>query len=240
MERIARIGESVILYDGSLLNHFRESWFERSSWPAAQVAPGYAGGRGATLFIEHEGQQWVLRHYHRGGQVARFSRDTFIWSGEARNRAFAEWRLLARMAAVGLPAPKPVAARYVRRGLVYRADLITRRIPGVVPLSTRLATGGIGAGVWRKVGSCIARFHAAHVCHADLTAHNLQIDGDDRIFLLDFDRGRIMSGPGDWRARNLGRLHRSLRKISRDGAISFTDRDWEAILAGYREVIPAS
>lgn len=236
VERIERSGASAILYDGSLVDQIRGVWFDPASWPDAPRAPGYSGGRGATLFIECEGQDWVLRHYHRGGTAARFASDGFMWTGEARARSFLEWRLLAGIFAAGLPAPRPVAARYVRSGLLYRADLITVRIPDVVPLSTRLARGGVADSVWRRVGACIGRFHAARVFHADLTAHNLQINSRDEIFLLDFDRGRIMPADGAWRQRNLERLHRSLTKISGEGSVVFGEADWSAILDGYRGV----
>lgn len=233
-ERIERIGASVILYDGSLINHMREAWFDAATWSGAPAAPGYSGGRGTTLYITCEGQSWVLRHYHRGGTVARFAGDRFAWLGRDRTRSFAEWRLLAHLGEAGLPSPRPVAARYVRHGLLYRADLITVRIPDVVPLSTRLARAPLSGAVWHRVGECVARFHAAHVCHADLTAHNLQINGNDEIYLLDFDRGRIMPGPGPWREGNLERLHRSLTKISAGGGLPFGESQWAAVLDGYR------
>jgi 3-deoxy-D-manno-octulosonic acid kinase len=234
VERIARSDAGAILYDGSLIDQVRSEWFDPAHWPGADRAPGYSGGRGATLFIAHAGQQWVLRHYHRGGTVARFASDGFLWLGEERARSFLEWRLLATIAAAGLPAPRPVAARYARSGLLYRADLITVRIPDVVPLSTRLAAGGMPESTWRRVGECVGRFHAARIFHADLTAHNLQISGRDEIYLLDFDRGRIMPGAGDWRQRNLDRLHRSLTKVSADGSIAFDGARWAAVLEGYR------
>lgn len=230
---IARIGESVILYDESLAGHPRPEWFERSNWPNAPMAPGYSGGRGATLFIHWQGQDWVLRHYHRGGVIGRFASDGFPWFGEERTRSFAEWRVLAEIHRRQLPAPRPVAARYVRRGLLYTADLITVKIPDVVPLSTRLAQGPPGEQVWWRVGECVGRFHAQLVFHADLTAHNLQINGADAVFLLDFDRGRVMPGDGLWRRRNLDRLHRSLTKISRDGEVVFHESDWQIVRDGY-------
>lgn len=232
-ERIERIGKSFILYDGSLVNHMHEAWFDPATWSGAPAAPGYSGGRGTTLYITCEGQSWVLRHYHRGGTAARFARDGFAWLGANRTRSFAEWRLLARIGQLGLPAPRPVAARYVRSGLLYRADLITVRIPDVVPLSTRLARAALSESVWRRVGECVGRFHAARVFHADLTAHNIQISGSDEIYLLDFDRGRIMRGAGPWQRRNLDRLHRSLAKISSNGGIRFGDAEWAVLLAGY-------
>ena len=232
--RVAQIGESVILYDDSLAGHPRAEWFEPSFWPDAPAAPGYSGGRGATLFIHWQGQDWVLRHYHRGGVVGRFASDGFIWLGEARVRSFAEWRVLADIQRLRLPGPRPVAARYVRHGPLYTADLITVRLPDVVPLSTRLAQGRVADDIWWRVGECVGRFHAAFVFHADLTAHNLQISGANALFLLDFDRGRIMPGDGLWRRRNLERLHRSLTKISRDGRVTFRESDWQIVRDGYR------
>ena len=231
--RIARQGEDVILYDDSLVDHVTPALFDRSAWSGARTAPGYAGGRGATLFIHHGDQDWVLRHYHRGGTVGHLLEDRFLWLGEDRTRCFREWHLLDRLQSLGLPAPRPVAAHYRREGLGYTANLVTVLIPDVEPLSTRLARRGVSQQTWARVGACIRRFHATGVFHADLTAHNLQINSRDEIFLLDFDRGRIRRPGGRWRQRNLDRLHRSLTKISRDGAVSFGPPEWHALLAGY-------
>ena len=82
----------------------------------------------------------------------------------------------------------------------------------------------------------IGRFHARYVCHADLSAHNIQIDDQDQLFLLDFDCGRIMPGPGRWSRANLSRLHRSFRKIDRSGKIGFNEDEWQALMAGYTAV----
>jgi 3-deoxy-D-manno-octulosonic acid kinase len=232
--RIARQDGNGILYEDALLPQADPALFEAASWPDVPVAPGYSGGRGATLFISHAGQRWVLRHYHRGGTIGRILDDQFLWTGEERTRCFREWRLLDQLQALGLPAPRPVAARYRRRGLAYTADLVTVLIPDVEPLSTRLARGPLEAAAWGAVGRCIGAFHRAGVFHADLTAHNLQIDGRDRIFLLDFDRGSLRGEGGRWREANLARLHRSFTKISEDPAIRFTPREWRWLLDGYR------
>jgi 3-deoxy-D-manno-octulosonic acid kinase len=87
------------------------------------------------------------------------------------------------------------------------------------------------------MGELVARFHAANVYHADLTAHNIQINSHDELFLLDFDRGRIMSGQGAWSERNLNRLHRSFSKISSDSSCEFSDREWNSLLEGYRKIL---
>ena len=240
--RIARQDGNGIVYEDTLVSHADPTLFESATWVGAAVAPGDSGGRGATRFVEHSGQHWVLRHYYRGGVIGRVLDDQYLWLGEARTRCFCEWRLLARLQDLGLPAPRPVAARYRRRGLIYTADLLTVRIPDVEPLSTRLrrgsAGGDVGAGVWAAVGQCIRSFHRAGVFHADLNAHNLQIDGLNRIFLLDFDRGCIRADRSNWREANLARLHRSLAKISKDGVVQFTPREWGWLLDGYEGTGP--
>jgi hypothetical protein len=71
------------------------------------------------------------------------------------------------------------------------------------------------------------------VWHADLTAHNILLDAAGVPYLLDFDRGRLRA-PGRWRVGNLARLQRSLRKIRpRLAAGSYTQREWQWLLAGY-------
>ena len=235
--RIARQDGNGIVYEDSLVSHAAPTLFEAATWAAAPLATGDSGGRGGTRFIQQSGHEWVLRHYYRGGAIGRVLRDQYCWFGEERTRSFREWRLLARLQDLGLPAPRPVAARYRRSGLAYTADLITVRLPGVEPFSTRLRRGpsgaDVGADVWAAVGQCIRAFHRAAVFHADLNAHNLQIDGSNRVFLLDFDRGRIRSDHSGWREANLARLHRSLKKISRNEAATFTPREWRWLLDGY-------
>jgi 3-deoxy-D-manno-octulosonic acid kinase len=236
---IESIDDSRIVYDPSLVDKIENVAFDQDAWSDAPTAPGYSGGRGKTLFIGDEQNPWVLRHYYRGGFTGNWLNDAFVWLGEARTRPFVEWLLLQRLIELQLPVPRPVAGRYVRRGPLYTADLITVLIPDVVPLSTRWGEGSLDAQLWRRVGSLVAQFHAANVYHADLTAHNIQINSREDLFLLDFDRGRIMRRRGSWSERNLNRLHRSLRKISRENSYDFSDREWNWLLAGYREKLHA-
>ena len=178
-------------------------------------------------------RQFVLRHYRRGGIFGKLVRDHYFFTGEEETRSFAEWRLLAKMAEFDLPVPRPAAARYVRRGTFYTADLITVRIPNVRPLSSFIAATDRSARFWESVGAAIHEFHAAGVFHADMNAYNLQIDDKGRLWMLDFDKGALRE-PGPWQQQTLGRLHRSLRKIKMlDPALHFSPGNWEMLLAGY-------
>ncbi len=208
--------------------------FDPDYWKGATTSSGKAGGRGAVIFLTHQGQNWVLRHYYRGGFPGKLLNDQFLWLGMNATRSLSEWNLLREMRLQGLPSPAPVAARYVRRGLTYTADLVTVRLPGVLPLSTRLEQGRMTGAGWHAVGACIARFHSAGFCHADLNAHNVQLDDSDAAYLLDWDRGRRRK-PGSWRESNLDRLQRSLRKISKNGTAPYDSAGWERLNQGYQE-----
>jgi len=228
--RVVNSAGSVIVYDDSLISQIDPQLFEAAHWPAAPRTTGKAGGRGAALFINHDGHDWVLRHYYRGGLPGKFFSDHYLWIGESRVRSFREWDLLSRMHALGLPVPAPVAARYVRRGWNYRADLITVRLQDVTPLSLLLVENHVAPHMWSRIGACIARFHMAGFYHADLNAHNVQINSSDAIYLLDWDRGE-QRPTGSWRHSNLARLHDSLDKVSPFGKLPL--RDWQGVVNGY-------
>src|SRR5258708_3949483 len=222
---------------GNLAGAALEAAFEPEFWTARGELIEVTGGRGSAWFVSGGGQ-WVLRHYRRGGWIARLSRDRYLWAGEARVRAFAEYRLLAELDRRGLPVPKPIAARYRRTGPFYRCDLITQRIAGARPLSSVLSFGPLNEGTWREVGAAVARLHAAGADHADLNAHNIRVGADGAVSVIDFDRG-LLRTPGEktgaWAAKNLSRLHRSLVKVSRDlPPDRFSAAAWDRLLAGYR------
>lgn len=168
--------------------------------------------------------------------MARISQDRYLWAGEDRVRAFAEWRLLQNLAQRGLPVPTPIAAWYQRQGLTYRCDLLTRRVADASSLSSALGQGALSAGRWASVGDAIARLHAAGADHADLNAHNILFDGRQAVTVIDFDRGKLRA-PGTWRFGNLQRLHRSLIKISKSlPPDRFNETAWASLLRGYKAV----
>jgi 3-deoxy-D-manno-octulosonic acid kinase len=184
----------------------------------------------------------VIRHYRRGGLVARLMGDFYVWSGEERTRGFAEFRLLAQLRDLGLPVPAPIAARYVRSGLGYRGDLITRRIDHATTFADLIKAGQFDSDSARRIGAEIASFHAAGADHADLNAHNILVTAE-RIWIIDFDRG-ILRAPNDtWRRSNLERLHRSCAKVLNaspgvDG--DFRETVWSPLMQAYEAAFERS
>jgi len=237
MSAVARGPGWGVLYDPALVSDPAPDLMARLRARSVDQA-GAERGRGKVVFVAAADQQWVLRHYRRGGLIARFIEDAYPWLGESRTRSFREWRMLARLDAAGLPVPRPVAASWRRRGAFYRADLVTVRIPGAAPLSSRLA---VGAEIdWRGIGRTLRSFHEHGAFHADLNAHNILLDATGAAWLLDFDRGRFRD-PGRWQQRNLARLERSLRKIAAEpGAPAFNEQGWARLRAGYSEGGPAA
>lgn len=236
-ELLAPIAGGAMLYDASRLGHVDAAIFDPGYWHARNALESARGGRGTVAFVRaNGGERWVLRHYRRGGLVARLADDTYLYTGAERTRAFREWRLLAQLRRWALPVPSPVAARYVRSGLAYRADLITVELPVRRTVTMALAEGPLPPASWLAIGRCIGRLHARGVQHADLNAHNLLL-GDDgtTVYVLDFDRGRIRSR-GAWEQQVLARLDRSLRKVTsglpRD---RYGTEQWRALLAGIED-----
>lgn len=236
-----------ILYDASLLSKPGAELFSRAHWGTRGALTEVSGGRSSIALLNVaawpelqarssevgvEGTRWVLRHYRRGGLMARLSQDSYLWSGANRTRSFAEWRLLAELRRRGLPVPAPIAAHYVRGLLTYRADLITELLPGTRTLTQVIIEHDLPESGWRAIGRTIAAFHREGVHHADLNANNILLgERETNIYLLDFDRGRI-EARGPWEQGVIARLRRSLEKIKGQRAeVRFGDRQWQWLMA---------
>jgi len=227
-------GAQHVLFDADQLNDVTSSIFDPAVLQRAGQIRGSAEGRGTTHFIELEGKSCVLRHYRRGGMVAKVLDDRYHWTSLAETRAWREWHLLADLIGQGLPVPQPVAARVMTGGLFYRADLIMRRLDGTRSLNQVLEKGALSAAQWSAIGRCIRRFHDAGVFHADLNAHNILLGTNDEVWLIDFDKGEIRPPARDWQQANLSRLRRSLEKLSGlSASFHFSDADWQQLTKGW-------
>lgn len=234
-DTVEKTDDGAIVYDTAILNQISPTTFTQAGWEMVTRIGGElrSAGRGNTLLVSDGQQEFVLRHYVRGGLPGKIIRDTYFWTGEHQTRSFAEWYLLAKLTKLGLPVPRPAAARYCRRGLFYSADLLTVRVPGICSLADRIIAQPCDRNFWHSIGAGLRRFHNAGVYHADLNAYNVQVDERDRLYLLDFDRGRLLE-PGIWRQKNIARLHRSLKKIKQlDRRVNFSRADWNEMLEAY-------
>ena len=66
---------------GNLSQNDPEALFDPEFWRSRGELSETARGRGSAWFIASGSRQWVLRHFRRGGFIARLSRDRYVWTG---------------------------------------------------------------------------------------------------------------------------------------------------------------
>ncbi len=229
---VIRQGKVTTLYDPSLLSQIGDWLFDPAQLQARGLLVGSSSGRRSAYFLKLDDKDFVLRHFWRGGLVGRWIRDSYLWTGFARTRPVREWRLLGTLATLGLPVPRPAAVRIERRGLLYHADLITVRLPGTRTLIDVLQHGALSPTDWRRIGAALRKLHRHGAFHSDLNARNILLDEQQRVYVIDWDRGALRR-PGRWQQRNLERLLRSLRKEAGRGPLHFDDAEFAELVAGY-------
>lgn len=229
---IQSLGNTVTIHDPARYPNFSEQWFDRDWWLAEGARTHSITGRAGVLMLDRGNETWVYRHYHRGGLVAHLVYDQYLRTGVERSRPIREWRLLENLSDQSLPAPRPVAARAVMAGPIYRADILTVLLPDTVPLSSLLGEVWDDSALWTALGRMVAGFHRAGCDHPDLTAHNILLDSARKPYLVDFDNARLRP-EGPWRQAGIARLKRSLRKVSHEIGTVFSDSAWQQLLTAY-------
>lgn len=229
-----RDGVEVMLVHPAYRDRVDARWFHPGFW-GDRARPVDSGGRGSAWFICDDNVSVVLREYRRGGLIARLSEKSYAFTTESRVRSFAEFRLLNRMVGMGLPVPRPVAAMYRKTNpLRYQAAIIVERLERTTPLADLVST--LDDEGWQRVGQTVRRFHDAGIQHADLNCFNILLRGGE-VFLIDFDRGRLVgnSAPtAGWKKANLDRLHRSLSKVLGGADGDSLRQCWQAFRRGYQ------
>jgi len=213
----------------------KNDWFDISFWQQQNAVTGQSVGRGITWFVGHQDDEWVLRHYNRGGLVEKLLKDKYLFSNTKNTRCYQELLLLEKMFSQGLPVPKPIAARVIRQGLFYQADLIIEKIPHSQDLVHKLQVTSLLESEWHAVGAMIAKFHEAGFYHSDLNSHNILIDDKHQFWLIDFDKCDHRPAEVSWQQANLDRLHRSFEKEKGlHPTFYFEKQNWDWLIQGYQ------
>jgi len=227
-----------IVYDADIIQQPDAGLFQPKYWFDQGAVRKTARGRGTAFMLDAPQGPWVLRVYRRGGWVASLSKDHYFFTGYASSRSIAETRMLAKMAKMNLPVPQPIAGICWKRGLFYRAALLTREITESVPLADRLNDMPSTHPGWQRIGSCIRRFHDAGVVHSDLNARNILLaeswDSPVPVHLIDFDKSFFRLNSHRLFQSNLKRLLRSLKKHWPKTNLNELGPCWDQLLKGYR------
>lgn len=234
-KKVYQQGNKYCLYDSAQIDDFNPEMLSARFWQQQNAVTGTAQGRGTTYFVQSASQQqWVLRHYYRGGLVGKLIDDSYLFFRQERTRAVEEFNLLQHMTELGLPVPAPIACRIEKKGLLYRADLLTGRIVNAKDLVALLAEKPLRQEVWLNIGRTIQAFHQQGIYHHDLNAHNILLDDTDKVWLIDFDRGQQRKPEQSWQQKNIDRLLRSFHKEQHLLAnFHWQADDWQVLMEGY-------
>ena len=220
-------------FDQNCFDDISEKYFTAEYWQANNSVIGQESGRGTTWFVEHGEAQLVLRHYLRGGMMRHINHDSYLFSNYNNTRSIAEFTILHSLLKKNLPVPTPAAAQVIKRGLFYKADLLTHKIPNAQDLIQVLQQTQ-NTTFYQQLGKMIANFHRQGVFHADLNIQNILQDKNGKFWLIDFDRAQIKTPQKAWQEATLNRLKRSFEKEQSRFDIKWSLKDWETLLQGYQ------
>jgi 3-deoxy-D-manno-octulosonic acid kinase len=241
-EKIYQQGNVYCRYNANAIDEFSPEMLNSQYWQQQNAITGSAQGRGTTWFVQYislnskspNKHQWVLRHYFRGGLIGKIINDKYFFTGQENTRAAREYELLNILQALELPAPKPIAFRVTKQAAVYKADLLSSRIEHAQDLVAALSKGELAEDVWREIGKVIRRFHNAGIYHHDLNSHNILLDDNNKVWLIDFDRGEQRAVSSAWQQANIARLLRSFEKEKNKLPVfHWTKEHWNVLLEGY-------
>ncbi|GAA5135136.1 3-deoxy-D-manno-octulosonic acid kinase [Thalassotalea piscium] len=222
------------VYNPALVKSFTPEMLTAQYWQQHNAVIGQAQGRGITYFVQHNQQQWVLRHYYRGGLIGKFNRDSYLFTGDKNTRAAKEYQLLQQLVELNLPAPTPIAYAVIKQGIFYHANILTSRIENAQDLVALLSKGPLAENLWLAIGRCIAQFHQHGIFHHDLNAHNILLDTDNKVWLIDFDQGEKRAIKQGWQQANISRLLRSFNKeLQKLPTFHWQLSDWQLLMEGY-------
>lgn len=221
-----------IWYNEALLKEPAECCFEPEYWQKSGKVIGSATGRGTTWFVKTQVLEAALRHYRRGGLFGRLVNDHYLFSGWQKTRSYQEFDLLQELSASGVNVPRPIAAKAVKKAMIYQADLLSEKVANAKDLVAILQQQSLPTSVYNAIGQQIRRMHDLQVCHTDLNSHNILLDDKETVWLIDFDKCGKQSGDS-WKKENLARLKRSFVKEVGKRQIQWQEQDWQALMAGY-------
>jgi 3-deoxy-D-manno-octulosonic acid kinase len=212
-----------------------QDWFSPDYWQGKDAIIAEKKGRSSTWFFDYANGVGVLRHYWRGGLIGRLLSDQYFYTGLKNTRIYKEYLLLVELEHRGLNVPKPLAAQIAYRGLIYRGDLITQAIPNAESLLDILKIRAVSDDEIISIGKTIADFHQQGVFHADLNINNIMLDNSGKVYIIDFDRGRLVKPMHTCLKGNIQRLNRSfIKEKGRNSRFYWDSAQWQLLINAYQ------
>jgi len=214
-------------------------------WAAGHDRIASSAGRGTVHAVPAptlgpDGRErWAVRHYRRGGSVARYLDDRYLAGGDSR--PVRELKASAEARKRGVPTPAVMAGATYSAGIFYRADIATELIPDAKSLRHVLFGGSAGPidaeTALHLAGKVVRRLEEALVLHPDVNAGNILLRshlGGTEAHVIDLDRCNVLSQePGRPYHFMRARLERSLRRLAERHAVELSDGCWRALRDGF-------
>lgn len=178
----------------------------------SKISNSILGGRRSVLIDEmNKIGPVAVKCYHRGGIVRHFIKKRYLKWGKTRGQK--EYELLQKVKRLGINAPEPIAFAYFGR-IFYQAWLVTREIKqhqtlAELSLSNETRTLFVMKNVIEQASILIEN----SVLHVDLHPGNVIVDNQDKVYILDFDKGGIFPGNKNiLKSRYIRRWNRAIKK----------------------------
>lgn len=203
----------------------------KTPWCANRPSSEVRLGRGVTERIELAGKKAIVRRYLHGGLLKSLLGSYFFFPpfrSLQASRPGQEFYALFRLSRAGLSVSRPLALWLWRVGFFYQALLVTEEIPAAKNLLSLCCEEAQGRDEAQLAKYCFAsgreacRALAEGVLHCDLHLGNVLVDRNEAVYLIDFDRAKIVQGKANWtnsRAFLFQRWQRSLRRHAQGPAL---------------------
>jgi 3-deoxy-D-manno-octulosonic acid kinase len=224
------------------------AWAERAAragtlrdFAARQRDARVLHGRGSSYSVPAANdQRYIVRHYHRGGAVARALGDRYLRVGATRP----ERELLASEAARARGIRTPAVAAYAvySAGIFYRADIVTVEVPRAHDLARELfedvRTAQQRIDACAAAGSLLREIADKGLLHPDANIKNVLLHDDAHGvtgWILDLDGSRIVehASPAQ-KQRMINRFERSLAKWERKTGRMLTSEEQRVLFGTAR------
>lgn len=207
--------------------------------------PSSMTGRGNMRML---GEDMIVRELVHGGFFGKITGRLFL----SKSRSIRELMISNYLRENNIRTPEVPAIRFIRSGIFYTIDVITRLVPCSIDLLTWLEKVGLEqkgeilrfaqnnwqdnlfTSVFYETGVLVRKMHELGVWHADLHLKNILLDDQMNPWLLDLDKAlHLPVLPEFMRQMNLKRFFRSCRKWTGKGMISLLPDYRTSFLDGY-------
>ena len=207
--------------------------------------PSSMTGRGNMRVL---GDDMIVRELTHGGLFGKITGRRFF----STSRSIRELKISNYLRENGIHTPEIPAVRFIKSGMFYTIDVITRLVPDSIDLLTWLEKfeseqkgeilrfaqnnwqDNLFTTVFYETGLLVRKMHDLGVWHADLHLKNILLDNQMNPWLLDLDKARHLPFLPDYlKQMNLKRFFRSCRKWTGKGIISLLPDYQSVFLEGY-------